>query len=284
MNNQPQRLSNYIDDFVASGLYPGGSGVVDELCYKLWDYDGKRPPDSQCAVYLLMTPTDGSNDGKQVEVYWSVGPAVDFQPDHTGAFVISTTRAGISNSCNWADVNDRLKNTCGLESAHMNGSNGLRALIGGQITLTRVDQKKRDIVDDTPLEPGKKQQARTILVPTRYVGPWESKTAAGRVAPVQQMPNQNPASTAPPPPPQPMYAPAPSNGAAFDVPSTVLAILQENGNMVTLTDLPKHMLNKLVSVTPQVRMAALAAVSAQNMPALAQSLGITFDGMTLYKV
>ena len=77
---------------------------------------------------------------------------------------------------------------------------------------------------------------------------------------------------------------ATSNGAAFDVPSTVLAILQENGNMVTLTDLPKHMLNKLVSVTPQVRMAALAAVSAQNMPALAQSLGITFDGMTLYKV
>jgi hypothetical protein len=294
MNNQPMQLSNFIDDFVQSGIYPGGSGVIQDICYKLWDYDGKQPPDSQCAVYLLMQPTDGSNEGKPVEIYWSVGPALDFQPDHTGGFLISSTRAGISNSCNWADVNERLKNTCGLESTHLNGPTGIRALIGGEITLTRVDQKKRDLADEAPAQPGQggRQNKRTILVPTRFRGAWERGGA--RPVSVAQPPAQRPGPVAVPPAQTSAPAPAASapvmttphpvqngNPGGFDTITALREILSEQGGFVAITDLPKHMLNKLVSVTPQVRVAALTAVKPENLAATVAPAGMTFDGTNL---
>src|SRR5271154_3978382 len=90
MTPAPQVLTNEIEDFQAGGgLYPGGTCIVEEACYRLWDYNGKRPKDSQNAAYLRLRPIDGSNDGKVVEQYYSVGgTSSDYVPDNTGGNLI----------------------------------------------------------------------------------------------------------------------------------------------------------------------------------------------------
>jgi hypothetical protein len=270
--NQPQQLSNSIDDFVQSGIYPGGSGIVTAFHYQLWDYDGKQAPDSVCAVHLTLTPTDGSNENKPVEIYWSVGPASDFQPDHTGGFLLSSTRSAMSNSSNWADVNDRFKNTCGLDPAILNGPTGIRVMENGEMTLTTVDQKKRDnLNDDQPQEGGQKRK-RTILVPTRFKGAWE-KGGARRTAPTPAVAKPGPISV----PTTTTAAPVSNNNGSFDVSSALSDIILEAGGVIPVKDIPKAMLNKLVGQAPTVRVATLTAVKAENLPAIAQSQGWTLD-------
>ena len=313
--NQPQLLSNSFDDFAAGGsLYPGGSGIVTDAGYRLWDYGGKQAPDSVCAVYLLMQPNDGSNENKPVEIYWSVGQSSDFQPDHTHGFVSSNTKAGIPASSNWGFVNEKFKLGCGLDMAMLNQPGvGIRALIGGQITLTRVDQPTREGLEKIE-EPGqhKNKFKPTILIPTRFIGSWEQRGGAPR--PVTQMPNPAPTMGYQPPPPQfqppppqfqqpaapafqppppafvPQMAPASTPGSfappatpngQFDIGGTLRQILMESGGAITIADIPKSMLNKLVSLDPQSRLGVMTAVNPQNLPQTAAAYGLRFDGNVL---
>jgi hypothetical protein len=306
--NQPQLLSNSFDDFAAGGsLYPGGSGLITDVHYRLWDYGGTQAPDSVCAVYILFTPTDGSNDGKPVEIFWSVGDATDFQPDHTGGFVSSATKTGIPSSSNWGFISERFKNGCGLDGSVFNQPGvGIRALLNGELTVTRQDQPKREGLE-RPDDPARKKGnfKPTILVPTRFRGSWERTGAGARPngpAPVMQMPPQTqpapsyqppvqqfapppqapaPVSYQPPPPPPP---PGAFTGGAFDIATALRSIVMESGGVVMATEIPKAMLNKIVAagnVTPADRLGILSAVSAAQLPALAPSLGLRFDGTML---
>jgi hypothetical protein len=276
---QPQTLSNFSDDFVESGLYPGGSGTITDIRYTLWDYDGKRPPDSQCAVKLTMQPTDGSNEGKPVEVYWSVGPSADFQPDHTGGFVLSETRAQISKSSNWFIVGSRLKDTCGIESKDVNTpGKGLLNLIGGDITLTRIDQPKRDMKDD-PEEGGNKKGPRTILVPTRFKGVWEK---GGKPRPVAAA--ARPAAAAPAHAPASAPAPAASNGAgSFDVYAALKDIVTDAGGSIDTSLIGRAMLDKIAAAGESVetRKAAVTALSKANIEETSMLAQLQLDGTTL---
>jgi hypothetical protein len=276
---QPQQLSNFIDDFVQSGIYPGGTGIIQDIAYQLWDYDGKQAPDSVCAVHLVLQPTDGSGDNKPQDIYWSVGPSSDFQPDHTGGFVLSGSRAGMSNSSNWALVCAALKNTCGMEAGAVNGPTGIRALIGGEMTLTRKDQPARENLDRGPEAEqgggGRNKSKPTYLSPTRFKGAWEKGGAARRPAvpgPVAVSAAAPTAHTAP-------AAPT-TNGAVTSTGAAAILrqVLTESGGVIEFSVLAKTMLDKLVSVPPTERIAVLKAVSAANLPALAAEMGITFDG------
>ena len=270
----PQALSNSYEDFSEGGsLYPGGSGILTDIRYALWDYDGKRAPESQCAVHATMTPTDGSNEGKPVDIFWSVGAAADFQPDHSGGFVMSDTKDQISKSCNWADVNNRFMKTCGLESKDLNGPTGLLNLIGGEITLTRVDQMKREgLDDDQPAEHGQKKQKRTILVPTRFKGVWEKGGKARSAA--------APRAAAP-------RAAAASNGNAsgFDLSTALVEIVTEAGGSILQTAVGKALLDKIVAAAPAnlpaVRKDAVTQISKDNIEVTAIAAGLSYDPATM---
>lgn len=187
-----QPLSN--TEFISGGLYPGGTGIFEDIRYKLWDYNGKQAPGSAVAVYVSFRPTDGSNEGKVEEIYWSVGPASNFIPDHTGGHLLPVAKPGhepvkgISDQCNWSQVMSAFLKNCGLEPARLNGTDGITALKGSEVSLTRIDQKERDLPNTAAPSnaPGgqtadAKKFKATILVPTRCKYAWE-KGARGNVA------------------------------------------------------------------------------------------------------
>lgn len=241
-------LSNELEDFQGGGIYNGGTGIAQEFCYRLWDYGGKRAPNSQLAVYMKFQPVDGSNNNEPVDIWWSVGPAVDdkthqvmMQPDPTGGFIIgSEGKAAASDNSNWAEVLKELRNTCGLTKGRLSQPGlGVRALQGSRFSLVRRDQKPREGLEQDEPQPGQGQQGKrksTILVPTRVVFPWDpnqpqmtqpqyaapAPPMPMAPAPVQQYamppappaqqqfaPPPPPAGYAPPPPPQAAYAPPP---------------------------------------------------------------------------
>jgi hypothetical protein len=275
----PQVLSNDPDDFVQSGLYPGGQGIVNDISYAFWDYAGTRPPNSEVAVKLDFHPTDGSNEGKPVEIYWSVGPAAEFSPSGDGGFVFSIGSAtGVRTSSNWAFVAVKLRDNCGLEKGKLNGPAGIKALIGSQLTLTRVDQPQREGLAPKMQQPGQQERKPTILIPTAAVFGWDKpgtrRPAAPRPAtgkgPVAVPAMAAPASAPVPaaaPVPQPMPtvaaparaaapAPAQSNGAGpVDVDTVIAEVLAElltqtEGNALEFVALPNSVLEK---VGPQGR-------------------------------
>ena len=275
-----QALSNSYEDFSEGGsLYPGGSGIVKDIRYCLWDYDGKRAPDSQCAVHLTMTPTDGSNEGKDVDVFWSVGTAVDFQPDHTGGFVLSDTKDAFSKSSNWADVNNRFMKTCGLEGKDLNAPGlGITNLSGGEITLTRVDQMKRDF-DDEPQEGGQKKSKRTILVPTRFKGVWEKGGKARTTAAAA------PRAAAPVAGKPPVAAPFNGNASGFDLSTALVEIVTEAGGSILQTAVGRALLDKIVAAAPAnlpaVRKDAVTQISKDNIEVTAIAAGLSYDPATM---
>lgn len=264
MSSQPIQLSNELDDFVQAGLYPGGTGIVKRFLYTLWDYDGKVQPDSVCAVCCEIQPTDGSNEGKPVIVYWSQGPAKEYQPDHSGGFVLGVGNSKSQHlSSNWAFVLTKLRDNCGLEKGKLSEQGkGIRAMEGSEITLARVDQPKRDFNEEAPAqEPGQGGQGRgarkpTILVPTRCKFAWEKAGAKGKTTAKPTAAATATAATSAP-------APASSNGSGSGSLSTVLAeLLTENSGTLDVSTLPKLINEKMGAngATVKDRMDAMKTV------------------------
>jgi len=312
---QPSIVSNDVDDFVQAGLYPGGTGIVEDIEYKLWDYDGKRPPDSQLAVRMIFQPTDGSNEGKLLDnLYFSVGPASDFQPSQDGGFVFAVgSSAQLRQNSNWHFFATKLRDNCGLERGKLNGPSGIKILKGTQLTLTRVDQPHRDIAEDAaapgaPHMQGQQQRTRkpTILIPTAAVFSWDKGTAARRPAARAAAPAPTPtpapmpaqtAAAAPVPAsaPSPAPAAAPVNGSASGIPgdrdSLITEVLREllsetPGNMLEVAKLPSAMIEKIGpagrGIAVSARMEILKQVKdTAYIQSLAAANGWTTDGAIL---
>jgi len=209
MNPQPQILSNEIEEFQAGGgLYPGGTCIVEEACYKLHDYNGTRPKDSVCSAYLRLKPIDGSNDGKIVEQFYSIGGGNktnvdDFMPDNTGGNIISMKGTPFRDSSNWAHFLETARNNCGLEKGRLSGPTGIRILQNAVITVIKADQKHHDFGDELPMTgrpDDRKKQKRTTLLPTKLA--------------LVGDPNYANATRNMPAPPQPGQAPMPVQAQA----------------------------------------------------------------------
>lgn len=270
-----QYVSNEIEDFEqGGGLYPGGTGIIEEIKYVLWDYDGKQAKDSALAAYMKFQPTDGSNEGKPVEQYWSAGDAAAFAPDPTGGFLIQLkTRTAQSDNSNWADVLKRFRDNCGLEngklSGHEKGKEGIRALERSEVTFSRVDQKERTDLPNKDQAP--KKFKATILVPTKVKFPWEK--GAGRTTAAKPT-GTTAAASAPA---------ASSNGAgSTDLSLHIKEILEAGGGVVAFADIPKELTGRLADVDRTARVAMVKqSKDADYITGLAKENGWTFDGKEL---
>lgn len=275
-----QYVSNEIEDFEqGGGLYPGGTGIIEELKYTLWDYDGKQPKDSALAVYMKFQPTDGSNEGKPVEQYWSAGDAASFSPDPTGGFLVPLKlRVAQSDNSNWAEILKAFRDNCGLEpgklSSHDKGKEGIRALERTEATFSRKDQKEREgLPERAPTGAAPKKFKATILVPTKAKFPWEK--GAGRAAAAK--PTTGTATTTTPP--------AASNGASTTTPDLsilIKEIAEAAGGVINFADIPKELTGKLADVDRTARVAMVKQSKDEAYVAgLAKENGWTFDGKEL---
>lgn len=234
------------------GLYPGGRCQIAEIEYRLWDAGGKAAANSIVAVYCRMTPLDGSNDGKDVENFWTCGQSNRLTPDHTGGKLLPVAQppgkapvAGISDSCHWHQVVEEMLNSCGLDGPQLDGVNGIKALTGTIAQFARVDAKSTGPEVDNVAPAGapggqdKKKFKPTVLVPT-FVEKWGWAAGAGatRRAPVAAKPVAAAAAAGPVAVPA---ATAASNGN-FDythLSNALAAVLEENPDGLAFPDLWK---------------------------------------------
>ena len=306
MSNQPKMLSN--TEFAAGGIYPGGQILVKEFCYRLWDYAGKQAPNSNTAVYCLGQPLDGSNEGKDVEIYWNIGSAADFQPVGNGEFVVSNTREKMSEQCNWHFVYDKFIKTCGLRAEMLNGQTGIRALIGSVFQLATMPGPARNFKEDAA-QPGQQgaRKSNDILVPVRVQYVWDKGTAGmgmpastpmptpmpapATVPQMQQVPaqvpvNGFPAQPAPMPTGFPAQAPVPApamNGNPADPMSRIVAAISSMippGGSIEVSKLWVPLIGQFQDMTVAQRTPLLNQARDQ-MESLAMQNGWRYDGVSL---
>jgi hypothetical protein len=267
--SSPTRIKN--SEFQSGGIYPGGTGIVKDIAYKLWDYNGSRPKDSEMCVELIFAPTDGSNEGKEVVINWNVGPGTTFQPDpqHAG-FALDMTGTGrkMGDGCTYHQVlEDGLKKNCGMPEDALDGPNGLKALTGSELTLTRMDPPKRNIPNQQAPAPGAPpQRINQVLVPTRAKFAWErggKGKAAGAV-----------------------NTTAATNGAAGnkDLAHYIGELLSKNDDYVEMAEFTPKLLEVLTldGVKGKERVAITKQTKDQaGLEALAAANGWTFDGLSI---
>ena len=307
-NEQFVVVSNELEDFgEGGGLYPGGTGVITAFEYGFWDYNGKMPPNSMVAVKCVFHPTDGSNDSKDESIYWNVGHSKDFQPSQDGGFLFGASGPA-KTSCNWGFVLDKFRNTCGLEAGKLSQPGvGIKALVGTEVTLARVDQPTREGLEPaapTPAGPGGQGQRKfkpTILIPTRCVFPWDKGgaakpkvTAPKASAAPKPGPVAVPSASAPAPTPvaqaaAAVAAPAPSSNGHGDatalLTNALMEVLVETGGTLPLTDIPMKAVTSKIgpALTIPDRMALISKIKSDPayLAGIAQANGWNWDGATL---
>ncbi len=276
----PNYVSNEIEDFEqGGGLYPGGTGIIEDIKYTLWDYNGKRAKDSGLAVYMKFQPTDNSNEGKPVEQYWSCGDVSSFAPDPTGGFLIALkTRTAQSDNSKWAYVVKKFRDNCGLPpgslSGKESGKEGIKALIRSEVTFILVDAPKYDIQNEgEQKDANAKKYPEKILYPTKAKFPWEKGAGKSTKA-------SAPATTA--------AAAAPSNGTAassdgeIDISLIIKNVVTAAGGSMLMADLPKELLGAMADVDRTKRTGLIKQAKDEKfIEALAKENEWTFDGKEL---
>lgn len=270
--------SNNIEEFEEGGLYPGGTGIVEEIKYVLWDYDGKQPKDSVIAVCVKFKPTDGSNEGKSVPIHWAAGnDTKSFSPDPTGGhLVITGAREKQSQSSNWAYILKKFRDNCGMDVTKLNGPEGILALTRTEVTFARMDQPTREgLESDKPAGGEPKKFKPTILVPTKAKFPWE-KGAGNR--------SQATSKTAPAVATSATSTVAASNGSGpIDLSILIKEVVEAQGGSIEYDALPKALLDKLPDVDRTQRTALIKqAKDPKFIESLATENRWTFDGKELF--
>jgi hypothetical protein len=230
----------------------------------------------------MFQPTDGSNENKPLALFWNVGPAGDYVILDGGAFLGSEHKKGLSDNCNWKQVLDAFKKAGGLDDKLLNGPTGMLVMRGTEVTLTRVDQKEREGLqdDDKKDDKGKdgkekKSFKRTILLPTRCKFPWEKGGA--RPVPVAVAGAAATGSTTTGAPP-----PLPTGGTSFA--DVVESILTTQGGTIDIAALPKLIVDAGVNIDRATRIQyTKLAKDDVEMNKIATEKGWTYGGGMLIK-
>ena len=236
------KIGHEVEDFATSGMYPGGTNVITDARWGLWDYGGTMAPDSQCALILDLTPLDGSNDNKPHTEYWNVGEAKIYGPIEDGKFMEGTRPA--TQSCNAFQFIKSLQDNCGMERGRLSVENiGVKVLVGSEITFARVPDTRDRSGFKTNLDPTtgqpKVNKPKEILVATKAKFAWESgkRTATnkttGTTAPVTHAA------------PNPTITHASTNGDGDHLSAAIVAVLTDNDGAIELTNLMPKVTEKL---------------------------------------
>lgn len=241
----PVRMSN--EEFMAGGgLYQGGTGLCKRFNFTLWDYNGSWPKDSVVAAEMLFQPTDGSNEGKETLLHWTVGSATDYSPDgqaNNGFVLALKGQQKLGDGSNYAYFLKKLAETCGMPQGKLSGATGIHALEGSSLTVARVDQPKREgLPDATPADPNKKAFPKQTYIPTRAVWGWDTGAQPAQAAAPGARTARRGAAAAPVAPvaPAPVAA-APVNGSTGS-PVTAASIIEgilTNLGSANVADLPR---------------------------------------------
>jgi hypothetical protein len=275
----PTRVSN--EEFAVGALYPGGRGIVKSCRYQLHDYNGKQAKDSNCGIFITFQPTDGSNEGKPTELFWNVGPAVEFIPDMAsqGGFCLALHgRTGISDSSNCSKyLINKLKSTCGLPKGKLDEGAGVHVLEGSEIMFAQQDQEDRDFQDRQPGQAasGQGQRKNKVYVPTYAKFAWETGARAG--APMPQAQAQVPSNV--------VSMPATNGTAPSGISPDLANILKSIGTVDLSSNPAKSVLDYCVANNinnparmPIVKEATALFKDAANLEVIAAGNGWTVSG------
>lgn len=231
----PQLFSNSVENFVESGFGPDQATIkVVSSEYSTNDYNGTMKNDPAIVVKWMCEPLDGSNEGKQFEVDWGVGPKLsEVSIMNEGGHLApgpGSSKSGLSKNSNWAHAQKALLDA-GFDPKLLDGPQGVRYFVGGEFTIKKVPQPKREGI----AEKNEKGFAKTFYTFLRIDQlPGEAKKGAAA-----RKTNAAPKAQAA----APAQAQATSNGngagAEADATSLVAAALAANGGSLSLADLPK---------------------------------------------
>lgn len=223
-------ISNSLDDMVVGSIGPDQADVRVNICeYVSFDYAGTRENDPVVAVHMNLTPLDGSNDGKDFDAEWTVGPKMkDFDIFNDGGNLKPKgARHTLAPNSNWGELLKAMKD-CAFDSNVLNGAQGIRLLVGTEMTIRRIAQKEREGLTK---KSDKAQTFYTCMKITKMPGE-KGTTRRPQQAPAAST-SSAPATTA---------ATAGGNGAGGDdsIIGFIKAALAENGNRLNIAvDLPK---------------------------------------------
>jgi hypothetical protein len=140
-------ISNALEDMVVGSIGPDQADVRVNVCeYVSFDYAGTRANDPVIAVHMNLTPLDGSNDGKDFDAEWTVGPKMtDFDIVNDGGNLKPRgARHTLAPNSNWAELLKAMQD-CSFKSGDViNGPRGIRAIEGMEMTIRRIAQKERE--------------------------------------------------------------------------------------------------------------------------------------------
>jgi len=172
-------LSNDLDDFISGGIGPDQADVKIRFEYVSWDYQGKTDP--VLAVKGTCTPIDGSNENKEFEVLWTVGPKMsEINIVNDGGSVSSKARTALTSTSLWALFLHSLKDIDPAIPKLPNGAKGIRELDGIECTIRRIKQPERDNI----AAKNEKGYDRTYYTCLKLVAaPGETKRAGHKAKP-----------------------------------------------------------------------------------------------------
>jgi hypothetical protein len=177
-----QLVSNNVDNFVDSGLGPDQADVKMRFEYFSQDYGGTMANDPVLGVRAVCTPIDGSNENKEFEATWAVGPKMsDCFIFADGGKVGRKSTDHLSTKSVWASFQRSLKDIDPMLSKLTDGPKGIKELDGIELTLKKIPTPALDGTENKNAKGFTRMHYTALKL---IAAPGETKRAGHKARPV----------------------------------------------------------------------------------------------------
>ncbi len=268
-----QKVATFgLDEFVGGGAVPDGKYKIKESRVVEWDYNKPENNVRTCALRLTLTPLPS---GEDIQQYYSIGDAAQFQPSSDGKQVVLVgSRSGLGKSSNFHFFLSELV-SAGFPEDRLKGLSDVSVFEGleGQI-VNKPQPKRAGLNQAAALDASGKEYDRTLAVFTNIDKmPWESKKpTTGKAAPAASKANGAPATAA---------EPAAEN--QDDPETTAAELLAENvTEKISVSKLRIKVLGALQKrkVDPGFKNQVVDFLKPENIGAVAEMAGLSYDQKT----
>lgn len=250
-STQQEVFSNDLDDFVSSGVGPDQATMrVLSSEFVAFDYGGTMKGSEVLAVRMTCEPLGGENDNKPFDIEWAVGPKMtEVSIVNNGAFVVAapgSSKVGFSPNSNWAHALKSLK-AAGFATNLVNGPAGVGYFVGGEFTIKRVPQPKRDGIEEANTKGYPKTYYAFLKIDSL---PGENKKRRSAAPKTAAAPEAAPAVNGAAGPATPTTPAIPAGST--DYTSLVAAALAANGGSLAVGDLAKAIFDTSKATIPNL--------------------------------